>query len=678
MGASKSTARSPCTAPDLDRRGAVSLPVLPGHDPRGTIRRSKSGRRRAIVLAAVQGLMIAHVVLWLLSRKYGWWGGRTTTPVEPSESMEFFKNGVVNAGLIFFAIALLTTLVLGRWFCGWGCHLVMLQDLCAWIMKRLGVRPKPFRSRLLIYVPLVLALYMFLWPAFYRLAVAPWVQPDLTWSGFSVHLTTTEFWKTFPGLMVAVPFLAVCGFATVYFLGAKGFCTYGCPYGGFFAPLDEFAVGRIRVTDACEHCGHCTAVCTSNVRVHEEVREYGMVVDPGCMKCLDCVSVCPNDALYFGFGRPAQWKGEAAHRRPVRKYDLTWPEELAFAGVFLLSFLAVRGIYGLVPMLMAAGVAGVVTFLAWKLWRLARDPDAALHRHQLKLRGRMQRPGWIFAVIAGAVLLLAAHCGVVTAAEAVGSWSNRRVRAVLSPVAVFAEAPAPLPPGTAADVDRGIRFYGLASRLGEGGIGLAPVPDLDVQLAWLHSCRGDFRAAERHLARAMLRTGPSESLSLDYAHILAAQADRPALLRHYEEALAAHEGWTVLLEDMVHTCRRHGLSGEAIGICRARLERFPSDQPALRWLALLLLDADRPGDAIEPIERIIALNPSGSIEPLTALAVTLARAGRGQDAVDAMNRALDLAPEDPDLLRQMAGLLEFLGRQEEAKEYLERSGGPGP
>ena len=29
-----------------------------------------------------------------------------------------------------------------------------------------------------------------------------------------------------------------------------------------------------------------------------------MVVDPGCMKCMDCVSVCPNDALYFGFGKP--------------------------------------------------------------------------------------------------------------------------------------------------------------------------------------------------------------------------------------------------------------------------------------------------------------------------------------------------------------------------------------
>src|SRR5207244_4171 len=85
-------------------------------------------------------------------------------------------------------------------------------------------------------------------------------------------------------------------FMTVYFLGNKGFCTYACPYGGVFGLVDKVAPGRIRVTDACEECGHCTAVCTSNVIVHAEVKKYGMVVDPGCMKCMDCVSVCPNDA----------------------------------------------------------------------------------------------------------------------------------------------------------------------------------------------------------------------------------------------------------------------------------------------------------------------------------------------------------------------------------------------
>src|SRR5262245_15407120 len=384
-----------CTHATLPQRGPINLPVLAEHNPRGQIRKSKSGKRRAVVLAIVQGLIIAHIALWMLSKKYNWFGGQTITPVEPSESMEFVKHGVVNAGLIFFGIALLGTLVFGRWFCGWGCHIVMLQDLCGWVMKKCGVRPRAFRSRFLIYAPLLLAIYMFILPAVHRWGMIPldsWLAASLgaeNWLVHSIravsgaigfplpyerippwemssHLTTSDFWRTFAGALVAIPFLLVCGFATVYFLGAKGFCTYGCPYGGFFAPLDRFAPGRILVTDACEGCGHCTAVCTSNVRVHEEVREYGMVVDPGCMKCLDCVSVCPNDALYFGFGKPAVSKGAAKNEAPKRKYDLTLSEEGLCAATFAVTFFSVRGVYGLVPMLMAAGTAGCVTFAVWK------------------------------------------------------------------------------------------------------------------------------------------------------------------------------------------------------------------------------------------------------------------------------------------------------------------------
>ena len=167
MASADDTKRSRCTGSDVSSRGTVHLPVLKGeHSPSGTIRRSKSGKRRAIVLAVVQVLLLAHVVQWMIT-------GRTTTPIEPSEAMAFGQEGVINVGLIFFVLALLSTLVLGRWFCGWGCHLVMLQDLCGWIMKKFGVRPVPFRSRLLLYVPLILGLYMFLWPAFYRLGVLP-------------------------------------------------------------------------------------------------------------------------------------------------------------------------------------------------------------------------------------------------------------------------------------------------------------------------------------------------------------------------------------------------------------------------------------------------------------------------------------------------------------------------
>src|SRR5690606_30228645 len=156
--------------------------------------------------------------------------------------------------------------------------------------------------------------------------------------------------------------------------------------------------GRIRVTDACEQCGHCTAVCTSNVRVHEEVREYGMVVDTGCMKCLDCVSVCPNDALYFGFGAPAVMKGEAKNRRPKRHYDLRLGEDIALAAVFLLALLSIRGMYlgEPVPLLMAIGSAGIVSFLLFKLWRMLQRSQSLVRIQSLNLkwRGRLTPAGW--------------------------------------------------------------------------------------------------------------------------------------------------------------------------------------------------------------------------------------------------------------------------------------------
>ncbi|MCH7622586.1 MAG: 4Fe-4S binding protein [Nitrospinae bacterium] len=194
---------------------------------------------------------------------------------------------------------------------------------------------------------------MFAWPSVYR-----W------WLGHPVpkltnHMMKTYFWETFPGPIIAILIILVGGFAMVYFLGAKGFCTYACPYGGLFGLADKVAPGRIRVTSACEHCGHCTSVCTSNVRVHEEVALYGMVVDPGCMKCMDCVSVCPNDALYFGFAKQSVGAKTKSPRRPT-PYEFSLGEEIVMAAVGLGALLSFRGLYDRIPLLMAMAIFSAI------------------------------------------------------------------------------------------------------------------------------------------------------------------------------------------------------------------------------------------------------------------------------------------------------------------------------
>ncbi|HLP85362.1 MAG TPA: 4Fe-4S binding protein, partial [Phycisphaerales bacterium] len=355
-----------------DHARSVSLTVLPssagggldaatskgGHGP---VKKSKMAKWRAVSLIAVHIAMGIHLLQWLRD-------GVTLSPVEPSESMYALEAGDVNAGFIFFIIALVSTFFLGRLFCGWGCHIIALQDLCSTLMMKIGVRPKQFRSRLLLWVPLVLALYMFVWPTVRREGLARFVRegtqiavtqvagdafasgpaamareemvkyaraPLPLWMGearpfpgFRNALVKENYWETFAPWYVAIPFLGFCCFAIVYFLGNKGFCTYGCPYGGFFGPMDRVSVGKIVVNDKCEGCGHCTAVCTSNVRVHQEVRDYGQVIDPGCMKCLDCVSVCPNDALSYKLGKPSflvQPRTDEAKAGKVRRpeYDLS-------------------------------------------------------------------------------------------------------------------------------------------------------------------------------------------------------------------------------------------------------------------------------------------------------------------------------------------------------------------
>ena len=364
--------KSGCVSPKEKKQRSVSLPVLknpPAKD--GGILKSTTSRWRAAALVLLNLLMIAHIIQWRIA-------GSTISPIEPSETMYTLQQGAINAGFIFFALAILGTLIFGRFVCGWGCHILALQDFCSWMLKKVGLTPKAFRSRLLVYVPLIGALYMFVWPTLFRVFLSSEQGPLIP--KFTNHLVTNNFWETFPSVGVAIPFLFICGFLTVYFLGSKGFCTYACPYGGFFGLADKLAPGKIRVTDACNQCGHCTATCTSNVLVHAEVRQYGMVVDPGCMKCMDCISVCPNEALYFGFGKPA-----IAIPKAIKKtYSLTWPEEFVGVAVFLGSLLAVRGVYGLVPFLMALGIATITTFLTLKTWKLVRANEMSFYRFSLK------------------------------------------------------------------------------------------------------------------------------------------------------------------------------------------------------------------------------------------------------------------------------------------------------
>jgi NAD-dependent dihydropyrimidine dehydrogenase PreA subunit len=560
-----------CASGEVKSRRTVRLPVLPAPPPiqEGAIRPSRTSRWRAAALIALNLLMIAHVVQWRLT-------GRTVSPIEPSETMYTLQNGYVNAGFIFFSLALLATLVFGRFVCGWGCHVLALQDFCAWLMKKAGITPRPFRSRLLVFVPLLAALYMFVWPTAHRFFTKPPEAPLVP--PLTNHLVTSEFWATFPPLLVAVPFLFVCGFMTVYFLGSKGFCTYACPYGGFFALADKVAPGKIRVTDACNQCGHCTAVCTSNVLVHAEVKAYGMVVDPGCMKCMDCVSVCPNDALYFGFGKPSI----VVPPKLTPHYSLTWPEELLGAVVFVVSLWAVWDVYQLVPMLMALGWAAVTTFLALRTVRLVRARDLSFHRFVLKASGRIQGAGWAFAAFAVAWIGLGAHSGWVRHHESVGTRAFEGIR-VPDELALAQAKPDPwLSPSDRWNVGVG-RTHLRAAREGGLLVNSHALP----KLAWLEYLAGNTEDAVLLLGTAAEhQSGQGKALSLYYRGAILNRLGRQAeALTSLDQALAERSDLIVAREERGESLWRLGRRQDAIAAWSDAVSRNPALVLATNLLA---------------------------------------------------------------------------------------------
>ena len=387
---------------------------------------------------------------------------------------------------------------------------------------------------------------------------------------FTNHLVTTNFWETFPSVAVAIPFLFICGFVTVYFLGQKGFCTYACPYGGFFGLADKFSPGKIRVTPACNQCGHCTATCTSNVLVHAEVKQYGMVVDPGCMKCMDCVSVCPNDALYFGFGKPTLLAPKSNVIK--RHYSLTWPEEIVGAVVFLGSFLAVRGVYALVPFLMALGCAAVTTFLALKTWRLLRARELSFYRFNLKSSGKMHKAAWAFVVFACAWIGLNVHCGWVRYHEFLGNVAFNKVH-LPDELALAQLDPARwLSPADRENILQGKEHYLAASRTG-----LFVNNEALPKLAWFEYLSGDAEQSVQTLATAAAyQKDESKALSLYYRGAILNRLGRYDEARAaLDEALAERDDLILARQEKGESLWQLGRRDEAVSVWTDAVQRNP-------------------------------------------------------------------------------------------------------
>lgn len=232
-----------------------------------------------------------------------------------------------------FALSLFTiaiTILLGRVFCGWVCPLGTLNNLVGSIRKRrpAGIYANWYRVKYYILIAILASAVFTLQPVgimdplsllirsfsvsvypLFNYGVRSVFDTVYTVNPFGIAALTEPIYTVLKktilsfdqslynqGVFIGVLFFIVLG---LNLLEKRFWCKYLCPLGAFLGILSRFSLLKRSVSEGCTSCGVCATVCQGNAS--PEAKENWR--DAECLVCRNCDDVCPQNAVYFRFGR---------------------------------------------------------------------------------------------------------------------------------------------------------------------------------------------------------------------------------------------------------------------------------------------------------------------------------------------------------------------------------------
>jgi tetratricopeptide (TPR) repeat protein/polyferredoxin len=615
-------------------------------------------RWRVATLIGVHLLFVAHFIHWKLK-------GRTLAPLEFNEVLYTIHQGIVTAGFILMAVVMLATLVFGRFFCSWGCHILAMQDAAGWILDKLRIKRQPIRSRTLIWVPIAVMFYLFIWPQLLQAwqgvevgAVHVVAAGGSRWSSF----TTDDLWRNLPPPGVAVLTFFVCGFVIVYLLGSRGFCFQACPYGALFSVADQFAPGRIVLTKDCSQCGLCTKACSSDILVHRELAMHGMVTNPRCLKDLDCVTACPENAVQFGFRMPPLFRKGHPMGAYRGRFSNSLGEDLFLALVFVLTMPVYRGLYDAVPFLLAVALALCTGYLLLLGWRLLRRSAMQFRGVILKVDRSLRPAGVLFT---SAVLLLV--MGVLH--SALVQYHTINGTRLFQRIALHAAREA----SDLVELDRAIVHYEKALALGI----LRPL-DRRQELASLYLQRGNDREASRLLDEIIMADPGHVEAIFHLADIARRRGDDRQAMTLWQEVLdrgtersggRSRELLVRSAHDLGAAWLEKGDLERARAVYEMGLSRTPEEVPLLIALGGVESRTGHDRSAIAHYSEALRLGDRSALLHNNLGALYL-RNGHVQEALPHYQQLVELMPDDPRARYTLGVLLARTGRPGPARDHL--------
>ncbi len=221
-----------------------------------------------------------------------------------------------------FIIILLLTLLTGRTYCSFLCPLGIGQD----VFSRIGGRvKKKFRRfgykkphTIIRYSVLALTLGTAIFWGLYLLTL---LDPYsifgrfMTYFGEPVILLVNNFFtwvlgkfdvyslhhvdiRGFNPAAYAVPSFFFLLVGTMSFVKGRLYCNMICPVGTLLGLISKVSIFRVKFSESkCTRCGRCALKCKSSC-----IDFLNFNVDVSrCVNCFNCIDVCPEKSLSYGF-----------------------------------------------------------------------------------------------------------------------------------------------------------------------------------------------------------------------------------------------------------------------------------------------------------------------------------------------------------------------------------------
>ncbi|MDE7465734.1 MAG: 4Fe-4S binding protein [Muribaculaceae bacterium] len=200
---------------------------------------------------------------------------------------------------------LLLTFLLGRVYCSTVCPVGTISDFVGRIARKFpNYRPyrwkNPGRIGAILLVGYLLSLLLGM--GVVAMMLEPW-----TWFRQAAGIVRPEVvpsvWEAVgagAGAGIAVGIVVLVGVVILSSLSGRDFCTDYCPLGTALGAISARSVMHIEINpDACDCCGKCEEVCSAHCILTRE----RAVDNARCLRCFDCLAVCPRDAIRYRCSR---------------------------------------------------------------------------------------------------------------------------------------------------------------------------------------------------------------------------------------------------------------------------------------------------------------------------------------------------------------------------------------